>query len=52
MLFGGVALDAERSRSWTLGLAATVFGALDLTLDYYRIRLDDRIAAAPLGILV
>ncbi|MYE11926.1 MAG: TonB-dependent receptor [Gammaproteobacteria bacterium] len=42
-LFGGVALDAERSRSWTLGLAATVFEALDLTLDYYRIRLDDRI---------
>ena len=43
MLFGGTALDAERSRSWTLGLAATLFEALDLALDYYRIRLDDRI---------
>ena len=43
MLFGGVALDAERSRSWTLGLAATLFDGLDVTLDYYRIRLDDRI---------
>ena len=42
-LFGGIALDAERSRSWTLGLAATPFDAFDLALDYYRIRLDDRI---------
>ncbi len=42
-LFGGIALDAERSRSFTLGLAATLFDELDLTLDYYRIRLDDRI---------
>ena len=42
-LFGGMALDAERSRSWTLGLAATLFDDLDLTLDYYRVRLDDRI---------
>ena len=42
-LFGGIALDAERSRSWTVGLAATPFDDLDLTLDYYRIRLDDRI---------
>ena len=42
-LFGGVALDAERSRSWTLGLAATLFDDVAVTLDYYRIRLDDRI---------
>ena len=42
-LFGGVALDAERSRSWTLGVAATLFEELDLTFDYYRIRLEDRI---------
>ena len=42
-LFGGIALDAERSRSWTLGLAATLFEELELTLDYYRVRLDDRI---------
>ncbi len=42
-LFGGMPLDAERSRSWTLGAAATVFDGFDLTLDLYRIRLDDRI---------
>ena len=42
-LFGGIALDAERSRSFTLGLAATLFDELDLTFDYYRVRLDDRI---------
>ena len=42
-LFGGIALDAERSRSFTFGLAATLFEELDLTFDYYRIRLDDRI---------
>ena len=42
-LFGGIALDAERSRSFTLGLAATLFDELDLTFDYYSIRLDDRI---------
>ena len=43
VLFGGIALDAERSRSFTFGLAATLFEELDLTFDYYRIRLDDRI---------
>ncbi len=42
-LFGGTALDAERSQSWTLGLAATPLDDLSLTLDYYRIRLNDRI---------
>ncbi len=43
VLFGGIALDAERSRSWTVGLAAAPFEELDVTLDYYRIRLEDRI---------
>ena len=42
-MFGGLPLDAERSRSWTLGVAATLFDSLDLTLDLYRIRLDSRI---------
>ena len=42
-LFGGMPLDAERSRSWTLGAAVTVFEGFDLTLDLYHIRLDNRI---------
>ena len=36
-------LDPERSRSWTLGAAATPFDRFTLTADLYRIRLDDRI---------
>ena len=42
-LFGARPLDAERSDSFTLGLAAQPFAGVTLTLDYYRIRLDDRI---------
>ena len=42
-LFGGEPLDPERSRSWTLGAAATPFERFTLTADIYRIRLDDRI---------
>ena len=42
-LFGGGPLDPERSRSWTLGMAATPFERFTLTADLYRIRLDDRI---------
>ena len=42
-LFGGQPLDPERSKSWTLGLAATPFERFTLTADLYRIRLDDRI---------
>ena len=42
-LFGARPLDAEDSRSFTLGLAAEPTDGLSLTLDYYRIELDDRI---------
>ena len=42
-LFGAQPLDPERSRSLTLGLAAQPLPGVTLTLDYYRIRLDDRI---------
>ena len=42
-LFGARPLDAEDSRSFTLGLAAQPTEGLSLTLDYYRIELDDRI---------
>ena len=42
-LFGARPLDAERSDSFTLGVAAQPFPGVTLTLDYYRIRLDDRI---------
>lgn len=42
MLFGAMPLDAETSRSFTIGLAATL-GSLVVTVDHYRIRLDDRI---------
>ena len=42
-LFGGMPLDAEHSRSWTLGAAVTILDGVDLTLDLYRIRLDSRI---------
>ena len=41
-LFGATALDAERSKSLSAGLAATL-QRLTVTLDHYRIRLDDRI---------
>ena len=42
-LFGARPLDPERSDSFTLGVAAQPFSGGTLTLDYYRIRLDDRI---------
>ena len=41
-LFGATALDAERSRSLTIGLTASLRN-WTLTLDHYRIRLEDRI---------
>lgn len=42
-LFGGTGLDPEHSHSWTLGVAVNPADGLSLTLDYYNIRLDDRI---------
>ena len=41
-LFGAKPLDAETSRSFSVGIAAQ-WDRLDLTLDHYRIDLDDRI---------
>ena len=41
-LFGALPLDAEDSRSLTAGITATLDNLI-VTLDYYRIRLDDRI---------
>ncbi len=42
-LFGAGPLDPERSESVTLGLAAQPVAGISVTLDYYRVRLDDRI---------
>ena len=42
-LFGALPLEAEDSTSWNLGLVAEPLDNLSLTLDYYHIRLDDRI---------
>ena len=42
-MFGGLPLDAEHSRAWTLGAAVTFFQGLAVTLDLYRVRLDSRI---------
>ena len=42
-LFGATPLAPERSRSWTLGAAATPFGRFTVTFDFYRIRLRERI---------
>ncbi|WP_428101449.1 TonB-dependent receptor plug domain-containing protein [Candidatus Rariloculus sp.] len=42
-LFGAQPLDAEDSRSVTLGLAMEPLDGLSVTLDYYRIELADRI---------
>ena len=42
-MFGGLPLDAEHSRAWTLGAAVTFFEGLAVTLDLYRVRLDSRI---------
>jgi len=41
-LFGGKVLTPEESTNYSIGLA-TEIGGLDLTIDYYRIDLDDRI---------
>ena len=41
-LFGGQELTPEDSTNYSIGLA-TQFAGVDLTLDYYRIDLDDRI---------
>ena len=41
-LFGATPLDAETSRSWTIGVAVDL-DRLALTVDHYRIHLDDRI---------
>lgn len=42
-LFGAEPLDPEHSESFTLGLAAQPIAGVSLTLDYYHVRLDDRI---------
>lgn len=42
-LFGAGPLSPEHSRSLTLGLTARPFSGFGLTLDYYRVRLDERI---------
>ena len=42
-LFGARPLDAEDSTSYNLGVVAEPLDNLSLTLDYYHIRLDDRI---------
>ena len=42
-LFGGRPLDAEHARSLTFGVAARPADGMTVTLDAYRIRLDDRI---------
>jgi len=41
-LFGGAPLTPEKSRNFSIGVA-TEIGPFDLTLDYYRIELRDRI---------
>lgn len=41
-LFGGTALGPEKSRNFSIGIA-TEIGPVDLTVDYYRIELRDRI---------
>jgi len=41
-LFGGTALTPEKSRNFSIGIA-TEIGPVDLTVDYYRIELRDRI---------
>jgi iron complex outermembrane receptor protein len=41
--FGAEPLDAETSTQFTLGISATLFDALDLTIDLYRIDVGDRL---------
>lgn len=42
-VFGAEPLDAETSTQWTFGLTSTPTDNLTFTLDYYHIKLDDRL---------
>ena len=44
LALGGRALDAERSKNYTLGLVVELDSGTDLTIDWFRIDLEDRIA--------
>ena len=44
---GGEALDAERSSNYTFGFVVELDNGVDLTIDWFRINLDDRIALSP-----
>ena len=44
---GGEALDAERSNNYTFGFVVELDNGVDLTIDWFRINLDDRIALSP-----
>lgn len=46
-LRGGEALDPEKSTSWTLG-AVLALGPVDVTVDYFNIEVEDRIAPSQL----
>ncbi|WP_237054808.1 TonB-dependent receptor plug domain-containing protein [Microbulbifer sediminum] len=47
LLRGGEPLDPEKSTNWTLGAVFTV-GAIDITVDYFNIEVEDRIAPSQL----
>ena len=47
LLRGGEALEPEKSTNWTLG-AVFSLGAIDVTIDYFNIELQDRIAPSQL----
>ena len=47
LLRGGEALEPEKSTNWTLG-AVFSLGAVDVTVDYFNIELEDRIAPSQL----
>ncbi len=42
--FGGKELDSEEATNYTLGFTANLFDSLSITLDVYRIEVDDRIS--------
>ena len=42
--FGGKELDAEESTNYTLGFTTNLFDSLSITVDLYRIEVDDRIS--------
>jgi len=46
-LRGGEALDPEKSTSWTVGTVLSL-GPVDVTIDYFNIELEDRIAPSQL----